>query len=407
MKASVYTVIAVVINNLGSLGVNKLFAAWFGPQGIALLAHFQNLIALLTTVPNDGINRGIVKQLAGAGESRFSSTFYSSLIITCIVYFGSIAFIIGFHTFFLDEIGLQPFSLLFFLIVLGIFFLVLSLFLSSIALGHNDATYYNTFTILTGVFAFAFVFVGVLTEDMLQAFLLLVMAHGGVLIILVIWAYRKKYLPSFEFFKELEFKEYLKFSAMALAVLIFTRITDFYVRDFAIREYNLYETGLWQAVVKISNSYTTLFTSVAAVVFYPSMASLLHKKEELAGYLRKVLLILTPTLGGMLLGVYLFRFFLMTILFEAGFKDAAYLFPYQLTGDLFKLLSWMLAYLMMLEGKVVLFILSEAISAFLYIALVHMFNHEFKMEVFTFAHMIRSIIYFIFIFLVYRKFLFK
>jgi PST family polysaccharide transporter len=46
------------------LVVNKLFAVYAPAGGLTLLAQFQNLMALLTTLPNDGVHVGLVTYLA-------------------------------------------------------------------------------------------------------------------------------------------------------------------------------------------------------------------------------------------------------------------------------------------------------------------------------------------------------
>ena len=64
VRGSLGSGVSVLARAGGALALNKLLAVFGGPGGLALLAHFQNLMALLTTLPNDGVHVGIVKYLA-------------------------------------------------------------------------------------------------------------------------------------------------------------------------------------------------------------------------------------------------------------------------------------------------------------------------------------------------------
>ncbi len=65
--------VGVAARAAGALTVNKLVAVWAPAGGLTLLAQFQNLMALFSTLPNDGIHAGLVKYLAPLrpGSSRY------------------------------------------------------------------------------------------------------------------------------------------------------------------------------------------------------------------------------------------------------------------------------------------------------------------------------------------------
>jgi PST family polysaccharide transporter len=64
LKNSVFGLISVGVRLFSSLVLNKVIASYFGPAGLAQMAHFQNLLAFFTLVPNDGINRGIMPYIS-------------------------------------------------------------------------------------------------------------------------------------------------------------------------------------------------------------------------------------------------------------------------------------------------------------------------------------------------------
>ncbi|GAC1593812.1 MAG: hypothetical protein NVS3B25_15960 [Hymenobacter sp.] len=73
VRGSLGTGVAVAARAAGALTLNKLFAVYAPAGGLTLLAQFQNLMALLTALPNDGVHVGLVKYLAPLrpGSPRF------------------------------------------------------------------------------------------------------------------------------------------------------------------------------------------------------------------------------------------------------------------------------------------------------------------------------------------------
>jgi PST family polysaccharide transporter len=73
LRGSLGSGVAVLARAAGALVLNKLLAIYGGAGGLTLLAHFQNLMALFTTLPNDGVHVGLVKYLAPlrAGTGRY------------------------------------------------------------------------------------------------------------------------------------------------------------------------------------------------------------------------------------------------------------------------------------------------------------------------------------------------
>jgi len=64
LKSSIWSFLAVLVRGISALTINKVFAVQFGAAGIALLSHFQNLTTIFSTIPNDGINRGLIRYLS-------------------------------------------------------------------------------------------------------------------------------------------------------------------------------------------------------------------------------------------------------------------------------------------------------------------------------------------------------
>ena len=82
------------------------------------------------------------------------------------------------------------------------------------------------------------------------------------------------------------------------------------------------------------------------------------------------------------------------------------LFSYQLVGDFFKMMSWVLSFIMIAKAQTKLFVFSELFFASTFVLLVILCISEFELIGVSIAHMINYILYFIFLVIVYRNLLF-
>ena len=152
---------------------------------------------------------------------------------------------------------------------------------------------------------------------------------------------------------------------MAISAILFGRFLDFLVRDYVIDLYGLERTGLWQSVAKMSTSYLLVFTGTVGVVYYPKMASLIHEPKELRRYVIRVMSFVA-LISLISLGVYyLNKELVLSLFFSKEFKSASYLVKYQVVGDLFSIVSYLLAYLLSAKVATTKYIFAQFFSAFL------------------------------------------
>ena len=85
---------------------------------------------------------------------------------------------------------------------------------------------------------------------------------------------------------------------MALSVLLFSKAVDFSLREVLIRQFGLAATDLWQAVAKLSDNYTMVFSALMSSVYYPRLAALSAQPRRAGrGFVRLVLRLLAPMLA--------------------------------------------------------------------------------------------------------------
>ena len=146
----------------------------------------------------------------------------------------------------------------------------------------------------------------------------------------------------------ISFKEYRKlgeFILMALSILVFGKVTDFIIRDYAIQSFGMLHTGLWQSVVKLSDGYMMLFINTVGIVYYPQVSSMIFNTDDLRQYLRDVFkIVVVISVTGLFL-IYIFREPVLIILYNREFVPAGDLMPLQFLGDFFCIIAYLLTYI--------------------------------------------------------------
>ena len=407
LKNSVFGIISIGSRLLSSFFLNKIVAWYFGPAGIVQLAHFQNLVTFITLVPNDGINRGIIKYLAGASKQspQFQTYFTAGFYLTLALFLGITTVLVSARTYFLPYFP-ASISWLGWLIG-GTLFLVLQSFFNAVLLAHQKTGKLILANIFSAIAVVSYVTwaAGKLPITSFLIGYLLVMGIVGLSTIPVsLQGLPKKQLFAFRV-SGLAVQALSKYVLMAASVLLFTKGLEYYIRDYLIRHFSMEQTGLWQGVVRISDSYTALYAAVLAFAFYPKVAALLSQEHKLHVFVQQTLLLLIPGILTGLSLVYILQEYVFTWLLSARFKAAGIFLPFQLAGDFCKLLSWLLANLLVAQSKFKIAIAFEAISALFYFGFFHFFTSIYQMAGSPMAHFAHYLIFLLLNLFYFRKLL--
>ncbi|WP_181305714.1 oligosaccharide flippase family protein [Rufibacter sp. XAAS-G3-1] len=413
LQGSIWSALSTVARAGSALVVNKLFAVYYGPSGIALLSHFQSLVALLTTLPNSGVNVGLVRHLAQGNvrDERYASFFWAGLWLNLITFVGVLGGIFIFPSFFLDRFDVnEVIQGNGGYVLLGVFLitlLLLHLFWLSVLLARQALRAYVFLSLLTSGCTITVMWwsVGNVTLPVVLFLFLAGQAISGVVGGVVV--YCKAYLPKWhiELSKE-SFRELGKFVLMAVSTLVGGKLADFIVREVAISRFSLHDTGMWQAVVRISDSYTMVYTSILGMVYYPKVASLVTEEDELKRYIRTIFLTLVPLLGVSLLLVSGLREYLILLLFNKDFLPAQALFDYQLIGDFLKMVAWILSYVIAVRAQLKLYICIQLFFPLVCLLLVKALIPIYGIEGLPLAGAIGNGLYLVFHLYLFRSYLF-
>lgn len=394
LKNSFWTALSSVVYAIQSFVTTKLFSIYFGPQGVTLLSHFQNIIAIFITIPSEGINKSVVRNLAqkNCNQSVFNATISSSLTMTFVCYLVSFVFFLCFLPFYIDDFPRNFFFspsiiLVLFAIILHLFVL----FIGNLFLASSLIKTYSILGILNNILAVGITYIG-LQFSVQKALLFVAFSHCS-LIFIMYYFYRKENKNSILNFKfkieKSKLKDINAYLWTAISVVAFGKLTDFFVRSYIISTYNLFETGLWQAVSKISDGYTTVFLAAFSTLIFVKFSSLIEDKKSLAIFLKKVIISVFMLSLISLSILYYFRILSLEIFYNHEFIAAERLFKYQCIGDLFKFPFLIMSNLLLVQMRVKIYIILQAISACIYIVFIYILSQYMDINSMNVAHAIR------------------
>lgn len=401
LKTGFLTAIATFARLLSAFLVMKLVAVLAGPEGVAQLGQFMSLTALLVVFAGGGVGSGVVKYLAQFRDdvqsiqalvgSALTFTLVSSLLMCVLVLIFSTDISIWLFG------GGEYTSLIVVLAVAQIFVALHNLIIAIIN-GMMDVKRLALVHVIGAV-------IGVLLPSALGYFfklygvLLAFVLGQGLLLFVSLGCYARSQYFNLNYFRPIVDNEMLsrlaKFSLMTLTSALLAPIVQIVVRNMLAENFSWEQVGYWQAVTKVSEAYL-LFISMAISVYYlPKLSSIddrqNFKREIVLGYT-----ILMPVVFLSAAFVFILKGPITWLLFSDEFEGALYLYAPQLIGDVIKIASFLLSYIMLAKSMTKTFFVSELFFSSLYVVLVYVMSASFGLIGAMYAFIVNYSIYFIF-----------
>lgn len=390
------------------LALNKYLALIVGPSGYAAIGQFQNVIQLFTSLSNGAINTGITKYIAEdkSDITKTKTIFYTGLILSLI---GSFIFFV--ITFFLsEEISLfflndNSYSSLFRVFSFTILFLVLNSFFLAVIHGFSEVKIYVKCNIAGSIASLLVVIPLTYFYELYGALLSLTIYQCLSFAVTIYYSLTLKKIQVIiidyrNYFTYLD-KQYVYllfgFSLMAITSSILSPITQIYIRELITERISLVHAGNWEALQRMSGGYMMLFMTCITVYFLPRYSSLknvyLIHKEIFIGFL-----FLTVPFVFFAIFIYFQSELLISLLFTDSFNLINELILFQLLGDFFKMVSWLISYLMFSKGLVKRFILLEFLFALILCCLSNLLIDVFGFPGVSISYLVSYFLYFILVY---------
>ncbi|MFZ7318327.1 O-antigen translocase, partial [Comamonas jiangduensis] len=400
IKTSLLNSIAVVIKMLTMLGINKILAVYVGPTGYAALGQFQNAVQMITTFGSGAINTGVTKYTAEYFEDE---TKQRKVWRTA----GTIALAGSLVTGTLVALFNQPlaswflkdtqYGSVFIWFGLTLVFFVFNTLLLAILNGKKEVSRYVIVNITGSVFSLVVSVVMIVQWGLYGALLTLALNQSLVFCVTLTLCYRTTWFKLKYLVGGIDKQAAInlgKYTAMALTSAATVPISHILVRKHLGETLGWEAAGYWEAMWRLSAAYLMFVTTTLGVYYLPRLSELKDpsaiKNEIIQGY--KIIL---PMAAGCGIVIYLLRDFIISLLFTKEFAPMRDLFAWQMLGDTLKIGSWILAYLMLGQAWVKIFIITEVLFGFGFFAWTWIFTDYFGLQAAVLAHALNYFIYWI------------
>lgn len=408
IKVFSYTTMSTLVKMLTGFISIKVVAVIIGPAGIALLGQLNNFSNIIMTAASGGINNGITKYVAEYKDSSqkirlFIGTAFQITILLSII----VSVLLIFFPRYLSKTILLNSSYSYVFIIFGTALILYSLnaYLMSILNGFKQFKKFVKISIITSIIGVFFT-IGLVYFWELKGALISAVTYQSVAFFVTLsmitkspWFTSKNF--NFHFSKIVLWK-YLSYSLMTIVSAATIPVAQLFIRSYVISHLSVTEAGWWEGMNRISGMYLMVITSSFGVYYLPRLSEINDTRE-----LRKEILtaykVIIPTLLISFLGIYTFRDLTIRILFSSDFFPMRNLFIWQLIGDLFKVSSWLLAFIMVAKSLTKKYIITEIIFSGLFVGLSVLFLRNGQIVGVTLAYMITYFIYFIAMLLIFNR----
>lgn len=410
IKTSIYTSISQIISILSSIIAIKVIATKIGPEGISLLGQFQNITGIMILIATMAIGQGVIKYLAEFNSDKnkqqqiFKNGLWIVIISSIIVAIIALALSKPLSLFSFKQANYKSVYFLF-----GIFLPLISIntfmtwvlnglkYISWLTLVNISASAINL--IITIIFANQLGIYGVLiSTNFVNLFL----------VVLNFYIFNKYRWFSFSSLK-LNFDKailisLLKFSSMGFLAGFGLPFCQILIRNKLISVYGIEMAGQWQAVSKISDFYLGFVLSVLAVYYLPRFSEIVNK-ESLKAEIVNGYKYLIPVVSAMALIIWLFRYFIINILLTENFLPSAQLFGFQMIGDVFKVMAWLLSSLLWAKAMTKTYLILDTIFFILYIFITFACLSIFGFKGVSIGFFIEYFLYWIVLIIIFYRYL--
>lgn len=398
LKTSSLNAVAVIVNLLVGLFLNKILAVYVGPAGYAVIGQFQNAVTMITGFASGAINNGVVKYTAeySYDEAQQVRVWQTALKIAVYCSLVFVALIAIFHQqlaiLFLKS---AEYGSIFLWFACFLLFFVLNALLLAILNGKKEVGRYVLANICGSLVMAAVT--GILARNMgLYGALLALSINQSVTFVATLllccranWFRLSNLWGSFDTNSA---KKLSGFALMALTSAVVAPLSQMLIRNKLGQELGWDAAGYWQGIWKISELYLMVVTTTLSVYYLPRISEITDiaelRREIVKGY-KSILPI--AILGSVT--IFFSRDLIVQLLFTKAFAPMSDLFVFQLIGDVFKIASWLLGYVLWGKALVKIYIVTEVLFTALFVVMSYILIPLYGINGVTSSYLIVYIVY--------------
>ena len=398
LKTSVLNGVAVLIKTATMFLLNKILAVYVGPAGYAAIGQFQNFIQMITTFAGSAINTAIIKYTAEYHEEKTKQIEVWRTSGTLILIFSTVSALL--ILIFKNQIAIYIFHsneyskvLVWFAIFL-VFFTFNSFFLA-ILNGVKEVKKMVVANIAGSIFSLIITSLLAIYYQLYGALIALSIYQSLAFLVTMFLCSKLEWFNLKSFFGKVDkniAKKLAAFELMAFVSVFFGNIAQILLRNMVIEQFGLVYAGYWDAMTRLSNGYLLFASTILGVYYLPRLSELKKyeevKKEVFLGYQ----VILPVAIISSIL-IYLFKEIVVKFLFTDEFMPMLELLTWQLVGDVTKIASWIISFMMLSKAMTGLFVITETVFALSILPITYLSILYFGFEGIAIAFFINCLMY--------------
>jgi PST family polysaccharide transporter len=382
------------------VAINKAVALWVGPAGLAMVGQLGSFVATAGVLAGGGINLGITKYMAEhpsgvAYRTRLLSTALRITLACTILVAGAVVLLREHLS--RSLLGSPHYSGIFTIFAATLTLLSLNALLLSAMNGAGEIRRLVAVNVLS---SFAMLAVSVFLIGTLQlhgALIAVVVAQSLTLVISLAFARRSVWFQIRYFlapYNPVIARRLAGYALMAVTTAVTLPLSHILIRNHLSRTISWEAAGYWQGVWQISEGYLLIVTTTLTLYYLPKLSAI-RDKEQIQQEVLAAYRTLVPVAIVSAFLIYLLRDFITVMLFSSSFLPMRDLFAAQLVGDVLKIASWMLSYLMVAKAMIGLFVVTEIVFACTFVGFTVLLTDQYGLVGVSFAFAINYGIYFL------------
>lgn len=411
-KVFSYTALATLVKMLTSFVAVKVLAVVVGPGGVALLGQLSNFSSIALILGSGGINSGVTKYIAEYRENKekiseiLSTSTKISLLLSVVI--GLVLILLSE---FLSNLILKSseYKLVFVIFGFTLVFYTLNNQLLSVLNGFKEFKKYVVINIFASVFGLIFTVILVLLWNIKGALIASITYQSITFFISLFLVLKSPWFTKGLIFGSFNFRSAKKLAGYSIMTLVSAStvpLSQMLIRGYLTEKLSLNYAGIWEGMNRVSGMYLMILTTSLTVYYLPRLSETLNK-AGLRQEIFKVYIFITPLLIFSIILIFFFKNVIISLLFTSEFKIMSELFLFQLIGDFFKMMAWILSFLMIAKAMTLKYIVTEIIFTSTFVALSFLFIGKLGFIGASLSYMINYFIYFIVMVILFRGILFS
>jgi enterobacterial common antigen flippase len=389
---------------------NKVFAVILGPGGIGLFGLLQSTLSTAATISGLGLSTSGVREIAETQSTEEGSTLgltRSALWITSSI----LGFLGAFILVLLREpiaslvLGNRRFSLAIALLGIGVWATALYGSYTAFLNGLQRLGDLARVNIIGAVLGMAFAVASVWLWEMDGVIVAVIAAPLASLVAAWLFARRVK-------------TDKVKFSVRALTepsvkllnlgfVFMLTALmvvgTQLGIRVIVTRELGIEATGHFQAAWNLSTLYLGFVLGAMGTDYFPRLTGVAKDRQASNKMMNEQVEVALMLSGPVILAMLTLTPWLIALFYSEAFVETTAVLRWQILGDIFKVASWSLAFLLLAQARKVIYFVTDLAANVVYIGSVWIGLHLWGLEATGIGFLICYIFYFLLIWILVRR----